>query len=173
MSCVQEVVFCSHVILMSEKRWKVYHLIVKMREYCVHFSVITLLRCTSTPEQIFVHTEFYYFLHPATLLIQSHANSRHLPIIFYQSKGSSWTWILRRTLQMTSVSRLLCISIETIPFFPDDVTSTLGPLVGAWASTGIVFQQASGCPVGGRGWTEVEEMWLHKSVVCSEWWWLQ
>ena len=43
---------------------------------------------------------------------------------------------------------------ETIPFFPNDVTSTFEPLVGAWASTGIVFQQASGCPVGGRGWTE-------------------
>lgn len=43
---------------------------------------------------------------------------------------------------------------ETIPFFPNDVISTFEPLVGAWASTGIVFQQASGCPVGGRGWTE-------------------
>lgn len=72
-------------------------------------------------------------------------------LFFIGGKSSSYTWILRRTLQPMSVSRVLCFSTETIPFFPDDVTSTFGPLVGAWASTGIVFQQASGCPVGGRG----------------------
>lgn len=32
-----------------------------------------------------------------------------------------------------ALSRVLCFSAETIPFFPDDVTSTFGPLAGAWA----------------------------------------
>lgn len=100
---------------------------------------------------------FFYFLHPVILQTQSHA-LLYLRITLYSKESSSWIWILCRTLQLTSVSRVLCFSSETIPFFPDDVTSTFGLLVGAWASTGIVFQQASGCPVGGRGWTEEEEM---------------
>lgn len=53
--------------------------------------------------------------------------------------------------QLTKVPTALNFSTETIPFFPDDVTSMFGPLVGDRARCGIVFQQASGCPVGGRG----------------------
>lgn len=53
--------------------------------------------------------------------------------------------------QLTRVSTVLNFSTETIPFFSDDVTSMFGPLVGDRARSGIVFQQASGCPVGGRG----------------------
>lgn len=59
--------------------------------------------------------------------------------------------MLDRTLLLVTVLRVFCFSSETMPFFPDDVTSTFGLLVGACASSGIVFQQASGCPVGGVG----------------------
>lgn len=56
--------------------------------------------------------------------------------------------------QLTKVSTVLNFSTETIPFFPDDVTSMFGPLVGDRECSGIVFQQASGCPVGGRGFEQ-------------------
>lgn len=50
--------------------------------------------------------------------------------------------------KLTSVSASLGFSTETIPFFRDDVTSMFGPVVEDRARTGIVSQQASGCPVG-------------------------
>lgn len=52
--------------------------------------------------------------------------------------------------KLTSVSASLGFSTETIPFFRDDVTSMFGPVVEDRARTGIVSQQASGCPVGER-----------------------
>ena len=63
------------------------------------------------------------------------------------------------------VSTVLSVSTETIPFFPDDVTSMFGPLVGDWARSGIVFLQASGCPVGGRGFDRTGDVIAKESYV--------
>lgn len=85
-------------------------------------------------------------------LLPSHQYpSLYLSIKVFCQPRSSYPEILHRSSQLMSVLRGLCFPSETMPFLPDDVTSTFGPLVGAWARTGIVFQRASGCPVGGWG----------------------
>lgn len=62
-------------------------------------------------------------------------------------------------LQLTSASAALGFSTETMPFFRDDVTSMFGPAAEERARTGIVSQQASGCPVGEWEWRRASWGW--------------
>lgn len=56
-----------------------------------------------------------------------------------------------------------CWTFETIQFFLDDVTSMFDPRAGGWVWSGIVFQQASGCPVGGRASSRPRDVTARKT----------
>lgn len=56
-----------------------------------------------------------------------------------------------------------CWTFETIQFFLNDVTSMFDPRAGDWVWSGIVFQQASGCPVGGRASSRPRDVTARKT----------